>query len=236
MHLFVLIVIEINLLCICVEFIFNSISVNSFHSSSSILWHEASLIQIQTHELKEASSEFCPTLLSIVLFCFFPSTSHSPSQFLSLSPPKRQQDSPAKTASLNMPITYTFVICCCNWQAHAHAFACHYRTKGILAPYATHAWTMKAHTNRGDHTDTHTSAESVVPAPLTPSVCVKRSFVPQEQSLKYSYTSTTSCWIVGAAHTWSSARGSQSSPKRKMGYLLPVGPLVRERDASWYSL
>lgn len=68
MHLFVLIVIEINLLCICVEFIFNSISVNSCHSSSSILWHEANLIQIQTHELKEASSEFCPTLLSIVLF------------------------------------------------------------------------------------------------------------------------------------------------------------------------
>ncbi len=28
-------------------------------------------------------------------------------------------------------------------------------------------------------------------------VCVKRSFVPLEQSLKYSYASTTSCWIRG---------------------------------------
>lgn len=46
-------------------------------------------------------------------------------------------------------------------------------------------------------------------------VCVKRSFVPQEQSLKYSYASTTSAGSVGAAHTWSSARGSRSLPKRE---------------------
>ncbi len=149
-----------------------------------------------------------------LLFFTF-SSSHTPN--LSLSPPKRRQDSPAKTASLNMPITYTFVICRRDCWANAHVFARHYRTKEILAPCATHAWTMKAHTNRGDHTDTHTSAVPVVPAPLTQSyVFVLRDHLfRKSRAWNIHMPHPHNAGSVGAAHTWSSARGSRSSPKRK---------------------
>lgn len=149
------------------------------------------------------------------LLFFTVSSSHTPN--LSLSPPKRRQDSPAKTASLNMPITYTFVICRSDCWANAHVFARHYRTKEILAPCATHAWTMKAHTNRGDHTDTHTSAVPVVPVPLTQSyVFVLRDHLfHKSRAWNIHMPQPHHTGSVGAAHTWSSARGSRSSPKRK---------------------
>lgn len=139
------------------------------------------------------------------------------SQSLSLLPPERRQDSPAKTASLNMSITYTFVICRSECRETAHTFACHYRTKEILAPYATHAWTMKAHTNRGDHTDTHTSALPVVSAPLTQSyVFVLRDHLFRKSRAWNIHTPQPHhAGSVGAAHTWSSARGSRSLPKRE---------------------
>lgn len=130
------------------------------------------------------------------LLFFTVSSSHTPN--LSLSPPKRRQDSSAKIASLNMPITYTFVICRsdCWANAHVHTSLSHKRNSCTVC----HACMNNESTpqQRWSYWHPHICrACCACASPTELCACVKRSFVPQEQSLKYSYASTTSRWIRG---------------------------------------
>lgn len=114
-----------------------------------------------------------------------------------------------KTSSLNMPIIYTTVIQCGDWQANAQPFTRCYHTKQIVATYDTHAWTVNTRWSRRHPCICHAWASH---AELC--VCVKRSFVTQEKILKYSCHWTISGWN----HTWFSAHGFLSPPKSKTAH------------------
>lgn len=151
-----------------------------------------------------------------LLFFTF-SSSHTPN--LSLSPPKRRQDSSAKIASLNMPITYTFVICRsdCWANAHVHTSLSHKRNSCTVC----HACMNNESTpqQRWSYWHPHICRACCACASHTELVFVLRDHLFHKSRAWNIHTPQPHhAGSVGTAHTWSSAQGSRSLPKRKTGH------------------